>query len=263
MFKSKQKGHASQASDILCPVPVYGGDGAGRTRFPRCDPPWGIGSVVVVFALYLLFSFALAIIIAVLDLHAGTKISPLAQLLASLVSEGLLAALVLGAVRIRHHSSLEILGLCGTSWRDLFYYGIGSGFGISLLMIASMGLFLSLFHLNPQPQPVVDLIVSAAHDRWLLPGYLLLAGVFAPICEEMYFRGFVYPVLRRRFGISAAVLITSCLFAAVHFDLVRFLFLALLGAFLAITCEKTRSLIPAVAAHSAYNLVSIILLLLH
>jgi membrane protease YdiL (CAAX protease family) len=247
---------------LLTPRP-FGGDGVDRTRFPRCNPPWGIASIVVVFALYLVLSFALGIIIAVLDLHAGLQISPSALLLASLASEGLLAVLVLGVVRFRYHSSLRILGLSGTSWRDLLYYGICSGFGISFLMIVSMSVFFSLSHLHPQPQPVVDLIVSVAHSRWLFLGCLLLAGVFAPVCEEMYFRGFVYPVLRHRFGMPAAVLITSCLFAAIHFDLVRFLFLALLGAFLAIVCEKTRSLLPAIAAHSAYNLASIVLLFLH
>jgi hypothetical protein len=158
---------------------------------------------------------------------------------------------------------MGILGLSGASWRDLLYYGVCGGFVISLLMIIAMSVFLSFSHLSPQPQPVVDLIVSVSHDRWLFLGALLLAGVFAPVCEELYFRGFVYPVLRCRFGVPAAVLITSCLFAAIHFDLVRFLFLALLGAFLTMVCEKTRSLIPAIAAHSAYNLASILLLFLH
>jgi membrane protease YdiL (CAAX protease family) len=249
--------------EILRPTAVDGGADVYLTRFPRGKPPWGIGSIVVVFALYLVLSFALGIIMAVLDLHAGHQISPSALLLASLASEGLLAVLVLGVVRIRYHSSLRILGLAGTSLRNLLYYGICSGLGISFLMIVSMSVFISLSHLHPQPQPVVDLIVSAAHDRWLFLGCLLLAGVFAPVCEELYFRGFVYPVLRHRFGMPAAVLITSCLFAAIHFDLARFLFLALLGAFLAIVCEKTRSLLPAIAAHSAYNLASILLLFLH
>jgi membrane protease YdiL (CAAX protease family) len=243
------------------PRPVGGADDY-RTPFPLCNPPWGIASLIVVFALFLVLSFTLGIIIAILYQNAGLKITQSALLLASLASEGLLAVLVLYVVRIRYHSSLRILGLSGTSWRDLLYYGVCGGF-ISLLMIVAMSAFFSLFHLQPQPQPMVDLIVSVAHSRWLFLGSLLLAGIFAPICEEIYFRGFVYPVLRQRFGMPPAVLIASCLFAAIHFDLVRFLFLALLGAFLAMVCEKTRSLLPAIAAHSAYNLASIALLFLH
>jgi membrane protease YdiL (CAAX protease family) len=247
---------------FLAPRPSGGAD-VYLTRFPRGNPPWGIGSIVVVLGLYLALSFALGIIIAVLDLRSGHQISSSAVLLASLASEGLLAVLVLGVVLIRNHFSLKILGLSGVSLRKLFSYGICGGLGISLLMIVSMNVFISLFHLQPQPQPVVDLIVSAANDRWLFIGCLLLAGVFAPVCEELYFRGFVYPVLRHRFGVPVAVLITSCLFAAIHFDLARFFFLAVLGALLAIICEKTRSLLPAIAAHSAYNLASILLLFLH
>jgi membrane protease YdiL (CAAX protease family) len=252
----------SHGRHAFCNAPVGGADDY-RTPFPLCNPPWGIASLIVIFALFLVLSFALGIIIAILYQNAGLKITQSALLLASLASEGLLAVLVLYVVRIRYHSSLRILGLSGTSWRDLLYYGVCGGFVISLLMIVAISAFFSLFHLQPQPQPMVDLIVSVAHSRWLFLGSLLLAGIFAPICEEIYFRGFVYPVLRQRFGMPPAVLITSCLFAAIHFDLVRFLFLALLGAFLAMVCEKTRSLLPAIAAHSAYNLASIALLFLH
>jgi hypothetical protein len=247
-------------SEILRPISADGGANIYRRRFPQSDPPWGIAAIVLVLAIYLALSLALGII---LDLQAGIKISQRFLLLASLASEGLLGVLVLGAVRIRYHAPLRILGLSGTSWRSVLYYGLCCGFGISILMIIFMTTLFSLSHLHPEPQPMVDLIVSVASDRWLFFGCLLLAGVFAPVCEELYFRGFVYPVLRHRFGIPAAVTITSCLFAAVHLDLVRFLFLALLGAFLAIVCEKTRSLLPAIAAHSAYNLASIILLFLH
>jgi hypothetical protein len=262
MFNRRHTGHTSLTSDILHPTSVSGGADSYES-FPRWNPPWGIVPLVVVFALYLGLSFVMGIIIAAVSLHRGLNVSQSDLLLASLASEGLLAVLVLYVVRIRYHASLRSVGLSGASWRDLLYYGIGGGFVISLLMIFAMEALFSLLHIQPQPQPVVDLIVSAVHSRWLFLGYLLLAGVFAPVCEELYFRGFVYPVLRHRFGAPPAVLITSCLFAAIHFDLVRLLFLALLGAFLAVVCEKTRSLLPAIVAHSAYNLASIALLFLH
>jgi hypothetical protein len=230
------------------------------TRFPGSNPPWGIASIITVLVLYLVLSFVLGMAVALIQPHAAQSASAL--LLISLAGEVLLAALVLYVAGIRYRSPLKALGLSGSSWRDLLYYGLYGGLGISLIMIIAMRVLFSLSHLQPQPQPAVDLIVSAAHDRWLFLGCLLLAGVFAPVCEELYFRGFVYPVLRRRLGASPAVLITSCLFAAIHFDLVRFLFLALLGAFLAVVCEKTKSLLPAIVAHGAYNLASIALLFL-
>jgi membrane protease YdiL (CAAX protease family) len=38
----------------------------------------------------------------------------------------------------------------------------------------------------------------------------------APLVEEMMFRGFLYPIIARRFGIGAGVIVTGILFGAMH-----------------------------------------------
>ncbi len=47
--------------------------------------------------------------------------------------------------------------------------------------------------------------------------YLMAYGMlFAPLAEETMFRGFIYPVLARKFGIFAGITITGILFGLVH-----------------------------------------------
>ena len=38
----------------------------------------------------------------------------------------------------------------------------------------------------------------------------------APLVEETMFRGFLYPIVARRFGVTAGVIVTGTLFGAMH-----------------------------------------------
>ena len=46
--------------------------------------------------------------------------------------------------------------------------------------------------------------------------FAFLAIAFAPFMEELFFRGFLYPVLARRWGVGASILVTSAAFASIH-----------------------------------------------
>lgn len=60
--------------------------------------------------------------------------------------------------------------------------------------------------------PMQELFQSRANVLWLM-GYGIL---FAPFWEETLFRGFIYPVLARKWGIRLGILITGLLFGAMH-----------------------------------------------
>lgn len=149
---------------------------------------------------------------------------------------------------------LAALGVGDFNWRNLFLYGFIGGMGVFLMVTVIMSLIISLFPQPPQPQPIAELILNARGWEQILP-LLLLVGVFAPVSEELFFRGFIYPVLRSRFGVAWGITATACLFGLIHFDLVRFIPLSIGGACLAIFCEKSKSLYPAIAAHSMWNTV--------
>jgi len=91
--------------------------------------------------------------------------------------------------------------------------------------------------------------------------YLLaLFGVtLAPLMEELYFRGFLYPVLARRLGIPLSVFITSFLFAAIHASQLGqawapLLLLLFVGLALTIARVRTGSVAISFLLHVGYNL---------
>lgn len=90
--------------------------------------------------------------------------------------------------------------------------------------------------------------------------YLLaLFGVtLAPLMEELYFRGFLYPVLARRLGVPLAVGITSLAFALIHASQLGqawapLLLLLFVGIALTVARVYTCSVATSFLLHVGYN----------
>lgn len=84
---------------------------------------------------------------------------------------------------------------------------------------------------------------------------LLEYVVFAPIFEELAFRGILYAILRRRLAPLPAALISASVFALAHgYGVIGFISVLWSGLLWAWIYERTGSLIPGMIAHAANNL---------
>ncbi len=81
-------------------------------------------------------------------------------------------------------------------------------------------------------------------------------GVSAPICEELAFRGYLQSAYRGRYRDVTAVLIAAILFSSLHLDPVGFFARIELGALFGLLALWSGSLLPAIAAHMANNLIA-------
>jgi membrane protease YdiL (CAAX protease family) len=93
-----------------------------------------------------------------------------------------------------------------------------------------------------------------------LPSALVVAVavVIVPaVCEETFFRGFVFTGLRYHHGPVTAVIGSALLFAAAHLNPWQFPALFLLGLFLAALVHWTHSLYPAMLGHALNNALSV------
>jgi membrane protease YdiL (CAAX protease family) len=79
--------------------------------------------------------------------------------------------------------------------------------------------------------------------------------IFAPVFEELAFRGLLFAILRRKFRFLPAALISASIFAIAHgYGLVGFISVLWSGLLWAWMYEKTGSLLPGILAHSINNL---------
>jgi membrane protease YdiL (CAAX protease family) len=102
-------------------------------------------------------------------------------------------------------------------------------------------------------------LASGEAFSWL--GFLLLlatAGLLVPAAEELAFRGVLYPWLRGRMGVQAAILVTGFLFGICHVQPDLALRAAVLGMVLALIRERSGSLWPCIAAHAVNNSLAVV-----
>lgn len=94
-------------------------------------------------------------------------------------------------------------------------------------------------------------------SAYLLAGFGILV---APLVEELYFRGFLYPALARWTGVAPAVMITSAGFAMLHGAqlgnaVVPLLIIFTTGVVLNLVRVRTGSVATGVIVHMTYNFV--------
>jgi membrane protease YdiL (CAAX protease family) len=81
---------------------------------------------------------------------------------------------------------------------------------------------------------------------------------FAPLVEELFFRGFLYPVIARKWGVTASVAITALVFALIHESQLAhawapLLLLWFVGLVLTGVRARNSSVGATFCIHSAYN----------
>ncbi len=128
-------------------------------------------------------------------------------------------------------------------------------FGLMLAIFAVNFLYsttITFFHLNLQTNDQV-LLARSKQEPLTTYATLFAAAFIAPFCEEIFFRGFVFPGLRLRMRVGAAIVVSSLLFAIAHADPGSFPVLLIIGLALAIIRWRTASIWPAMFLHMLNN----------
>ena len=156
-----------------------------------------------------------------------------------------------------------LLGLTAKRFLSNIKYGIVAYIGLipilGLVMFLTMILF-KIFNIPIEPQPVVEILRAEKHIPSLI--YMcFFTAVIGPVFEEIFFRGFVYGVLKKRIGIFWGIAASSAFFAYVHANLASFFPIFCLGVLLVYIYEKTGSLVSSITVHILHNSATLIFLL--
>lgn len=150
----------------------------------------------------------------------------------------------------KYHTGWAELGL-----RPFGMWAVGLGCGLmvaSLLFNFIYAAILAIFNLRIQP----DITIMFHSTRY--PFLLLLGGAFvAPFVEEVFFRGFVFSGLQKRWGWEMAAVISAGLFALAHVVPTSVVPIFILGLIFAYLYRVSGSIWPAIFMHMLTNAVAL------
>ncbi|HXS67222.1 MAG TPA: type II CAAX endopeptidase family protein [Candidatus Polarisedimenticolia bacterium] len=122
------------------------------------------------------------------------------------------------------------------------------------ITLAMLGAFISHFAGSKTNLPIQEYFHSRANIIWLM-----VFGIgFAPFFEETLFRGYLYPVFARKWGIPAGVIITGVLFGMTHAlqlwgGWLEITMLIFVGIVLTFIRAAARSVLASYLVHVSYN----------
>ncbi|MGL4399052.1 MAG: lysostaphin resistance A-like protein, partial [Luteolibacter sp.] len=227
-------------------LPPHSQAGKVATGFYRPLDLLGLGFVFLLF-------FTLALASARSTGEEELVLSPEA-LLASIAFQFICAGIVTYFVIGRIHPA-DWLGLKWPAWPWIFLIAPGmvllmwsliGGLQVAGLMnwIESMGVEVV--------QDTVKLL-QESEDPLILGLMAFAAVIAAPLCEEIVFRGYFYPVAKKFAGPWAAALCSALVFGAAHGNLMALIPLTVFGILLAFLYEKTGSIWAPIAVHFCFN----------
>ena len=237
-----------------------------RTTVMHCPRPDPGGSVMLeTYTVFLAGFAALSISAALIEAHASDAIRDAARTLHLPVQWLLMLTVLWPLVR----------GMSAYNWRQAM--GLHAGRGVAREMgaglvayLASLPLFLAGTMVSvilmalwnfiktgsgdaPPPQnPYVELIGSA--DWVVLLLFFTLATIWAPVTEELIFRGALYRHLRSRLHWTLAAVLSAVLFSLMHaYGPLMAVPLIMLGFMFAFMREWRGSIIAPMTAHFLHN----------
>lgn len=231
----------------------------------RFDPatskvPWSLAEVLACAAMYW---------VALRTLSVGPGLvgseTPVAAFFLDLISSLPLLIFPVLAVGLFHQKVLFAVWLSpNTALRDL---SIGLHFLVIFGLINALALQVhlgpaiehgELTHLAPWQVQVFG--ATRVQDVFLLAIGL---GAMGPLCEEVFFRGYLYPALRQRLSAAPAIILCSAVFALFHADSRLWPLAFLLSLVVTTIFEYSASLIGPVLIHMGASLSSVLLTVNH
>lgn len=108
---------------------------------------------------------------------------------------------------------------------------------------------MQIFRIEPGSENTADIVELAK----TVPAFMIIVAIVGPILEEIVFRMIIFGALYKRFNFWIAAIISSLIFAVVHFDFEHMLIYTAIGITFAFLYVKTKRILVPICAHVAMN----------
>ncbi len=225
---------------------------AGRGIDPK---PWGIPAIAAVLAIPVALFASSFLVDATEELSTGEIVVGLVSTI--IFKDGLFIGLVAGFALWRYRLGWQGLGLRAFD-RSLWWLPVVAAAAALVSVIVYSATLIGLGFDAPEQSEVQSFFDSTA--ALPLTGFALV--IMAPLSEEIFFRGFIFPGLIRPLGLAGAMVATGILFGAFHItgsDTVALVLpFSLIGALFCWLYYRTGSLWPSIITHFLFNSVGFV-----
>jgi membrane protease YdiL (CAAX protease family) len=145
------------------------------------------------------------------------------------------------------HLSLKHIGFGKFEWSTL---GLGCGLLIGcFVLIFIHNTALTMLGVEIQGEKIIQIFGELDSPIW----FVLVGVIFAPIVEEIFFRGFLFQGFRQQYGWIKGGLLSAAVFAIGHLDPVSLIPTFILGLLLAYMYHRSNSVWPGIILHFLVN----------
>ena len=244
------------------PGDVVSAPGAGERPAPQdVRVPWSWLDLLLLAVLGLCLSLLISILLVWAFGKFGITRAQIRQSpgMFAAIQQALLFLLLLGylVAQIR-------VGFGAPFWRTIGWRGLEPGLvprAARYLGFVLLGFFLAILveamsiQFGTRAKLPVQVLFQERRSALLI---LLMSVLGAPVFEETVFRGYIYPVVARSFGVTLGVLGTGILFGLMHAPQlwggwVQISMLVLVGIVLTYVRAVTRTVLPGFLIHISYN----------
>lgn len=218
---------------------------------PIREPFWGYADLALVIGYLFLGLLVIVVGVAAVGFfypHLTTDPTPLL-----LPTQLALYAFVYLSLRVVLGMRYRKPVFASLGWRRVHFNPLVAGIG-GVVLAFVVNFIASLLH-TPKVSSPIDKLTDTP---LLLAIFGVIAVTVAPLFEELFFRGFLQPMLSRTFGIASGILLTAILFATPHgpeyswaWQYIAAIFLV--GVVLGVVRARTNSIIPTTIIHGCYN----------
>ena len=217
------------------------------------DPPWTGWEVLFIVAVTVGASFVLGLAVMVTAeafAYGHTSWATLARKPELLLVAQLLAYVVVLAVMYR-----LVAAKTGQFWNPLRWHWPAQWPAFLFVGAVLYFVLAGLGQLLPIPKQLpIDRFFANSREATIMS---IFAVSFAPFMEELFFRGFLYPVLARRLGVLVSIVLTSAAFGILHGAQLGYSWAVLLIFLVGVALTTVRAITKSVAAsfliHVGYN----------
>lgn len=152
----------------------------------------------------------------------------------------------------------------GAAWRTLGWRPLPAGLVprwliVAGLLVSGMALSFLVSLISSEFQPKMNLPIQAYFENRTSAILLMsMAVALAPLFEETFFRGYLYPVLARSWGVTPGIIVTGTLFGLLHAaqlwgGWVQIALLIAVGILFTYARAVTKTVFASFLLHISYN----------